>query len=362
MKEPGKYLNKIISGDSLELLKQLPARSADLVFADPPYNLQLVNDLYRPDQSKVKGVFDDWDKFDSLKNYDDFTRSWLAGCKRVLKNNGTIWVIGSYHNIYRVGTIMQDLGFWFLNDIVWIKSNPMPNFKGTRFNNAHETLLWAAKSKTAKYTFHYKAMKSFHDDLQMRSNWYIPVCTGKERLKVNGKKVHSTQKPEALLYRIILATTNPGDIILDPFMGSGTTGAVAKKLRRNFIGLEKNEFYVQEARKRIEQVIPVEEDLLNYKVERKPPRVPFGNLIEEGWIRAGERISDKSGKYRATVLADASIETDNGEVGSIHKISAAPLNRQSHNGWKFWYVARGGKLISLDELRQEYIKKCLDGK
>ena len=241
MNEINKYLNKIILGDNIEILEKIPAKSVDLIFADPPYNLQLKNDLYRPNQTKVDGVFDKWDKFDSMKKYDEFTRKWLLACKRVLKNDGTIWVIGSYHNIYRVGAIMQDIGFWFLNDIVWIKTNPIPNFKGTRFNNAHETLIWASKSKTAKYTFHYKAMKTFNDDKQMRSDWYIPIANGSERLRdENGKKVHSTQKPAELLLRIILSTSNIGDIVLDPFMGSGTTGAVAKRLGRIFTGIEKD--------------------------------------------------------------------------------------------------------------------------
>ena len=355
-----KYLNKIILGDSLEILKELPAKSVDLVFADPPYNLQLKNDLYRPNQTKVDGVFDEWDKFTSLKEYDEFTKKWLLGCQRVLKDNGTIWVIGSYHNIYRVGAIMQDIGFWFLNDIVWIKTNPMPNFKGTRFNNAHETLIWAAKNKNSRYTFHYKAMKAFNDDKQMRSDWYIPIANGKERLKdEKGKKVHSTQKPEELLFRIILATTNPGDIVLDPFMGSGTTGAVAKRLGRNFIGIEKEEFYVKEATKRIEKIIPLKPELLHYKIEAKPPKVPFGNLVEKGLIKIGEKIYSKDKKYFAIVLANASIETQDGKVGSIHKISADYLKKQSNNGWKFWYVERNGKLVSIDKLREEYIKKYL---
>ncbi len=363
MKEIEKYLNKIILGDNLEILKKLPAKSVDLIFADPPYNLQLKNDLYRPNQTKVNGVFDKWDKFDSMKKYDEFTKKWLLACKRVLKDNGTIWVIGSYHNIYRVGAIMQDLGFWFLNDIVWIKTNPMPNFKGTRFNNAHETLIWASKSKTARYTFHYKAMKTFNDDLQMRSDWYIPIASGKERLKdENGKKVHSTQKPAELLLRIILSTSNVGDIILDPFMGSGTTGAVAKRLGRNFIGIEKEEFYVKEATKRIEKIIPLKQELLNYKIEAKPPKVPFGNLIEKGLVKIGEKIYSRDKKFSATVLANASVEASDGFVASIHKVSATYLKKQSNNGWKFWYVERNGKLISIDKLRQQYIKTFLNGK
>ena len=355
-----KYLNKIILGDSLKILQELPAKSVDMIFADPPYNLQLNNELYRPNQTKVDGVFDNWDRFSSFAEYDEFTKQWLKECRRVLKDNGTIWVIGSYHNIYRVGAIMQDLGFWFLNDIVWIKTNPMPNFKGTRFNNAHETLIWAAKSKDAKYTFHYKAMKAYNDDLQMRSDWYIPICSGKERLKINGKKLHSTQKPQELLFRIILATTNPSDIILDPFMGSGTTGAVAKLLGRNFIGIEKDPVYVREATKRIEQIRPVDIKLLNYKIEQKPPRVPFGSLIEKGLIKIGEKIYSKDKKFSATVLANASVETSDGFVGSIHKVSAKYLNKQANNGWKFWYVERDGQLISIDDLRNQYIEKFVN--
>lgn len=363
MKEIEKYLNKIIHGDSIEILGKLPAKSVDLIFADPPYNLQLKNDLYRPNQTKVDGVFDKWDKFASMKDYDEFTKKWLLACKRVLKDNGTIWVIGTYHNIYRVGAIMQDLGFWFLNDIVWIKTNPMPNFKGTRFNNAHETLIWASKSKTARYTFHYKAMKAFNDDKQMRSDWYIPIASGKERLKdENGNKVHSTQKPAELLLRIILSTSNVGDIILDPFMGSGTTGAVAKRLGRNFIGIEKEEFYVREATKRIEKIIPLKQELLNYKIEAKPPKVPFGNLVEKGLVKIGEKIYSRDKKFSATVLANASIETDDGFVASIHKVSAMLLKKQSNNGWKFWYVERNGKLISIDQLREQYIKTYLNSK
>lgn len=363
MKEVEKYLNKIILGDNIEILDKLPTKSVDLIFADPPYNLQLKNDLYRPNQTKVDGVFDKWDKFTSMKNYDEFTKKWLLACKRVLKDNGTIWVIGSYHNIYRVGAIMQDIGFWFLNDIVWIKTNPMPNFKGTRFNNAHETLIWASQSKTARYTFHYKAMKTFNDDLQMRSDWYIPIANGKERLKdENGNKVHSTQKPAELLLRIILSTSNVGDIILDPFMGSGTTGAVAKRLGRNFIGIEKEEFYVTEASKRIEKIIPLKQELLNYKIESKPPKVPFGNLIEKGLVKISEKIYSRDKKFSATVLANASIETDDGFVASIHKVSATYLKKQSNNGWKFWYVERKGKLISIDQLREQYIKTYLNSK
>ncbi len=352
------YLNKVIQGINYEVLEELPAKSVDLIFADPPYNLQLKNELYRPNQTKVNGVFDEWDKYNSIKSYDEFTRKWLSACKRVLKDTGTIWVIGSYHNIYRVGAIMQDLGFWFLNDIVWIKTNPMPNFKGTRFNNAHETMLWASVEKEAKYTFHYKTMKAFNDDLQMRSDWYIPICSGKERVKHNGEKAHSTQKPAELLLRIILSTSNVGDIILDPFFGSGTTGAVAKKMGRNFIGIEKEEFYVKIAKERIEGITPIETELLNYHIEIKPPRVPFGNLIEKGFIKIGEDIFSPEKKHIATVNANASI-TLNGFVGSIHKVGAKILNKKSHNGWRYWYVKRNENYVLIDELRTKYIEKYL---
>jgi len=357
------HLNSIIQGDALEILKKLPSRSVDMIFADPPYNLQLQNNLYRPDQSKVNGVFDAWDKFENFEHYDHFTRQWLSEARRILKDNGTIWVIGSYHNIFRVGALMQDLGFWFLNDIIWIKSNPMPNFKGTRFNNAHETLIWAAKHKGASYTFHYKAMKAFNDDKQMRSDWYIPIVNGKERLKdEEGKKLHSTQKPFELLYRIILSTTNPGDIILDPFMGSGTTGAVAKYLGRNFIGIEKEPRYVKAARKRIESIKPVEKNLLHYKIEQKPPRVAFGQLVEKGYIRVGEKLFSPDKKHTATVLANATLETPAGTTGSIHQVSARYLNKQANNGWKFWYVKRGNHYVLIDELRQKYIREFLSSR
>jgi len=352
-----KYLNKIIKGDSLEVLKELPDNSVDLIFADPPYNLQLQKELYRPNQTKVNGVNDEWDKFDSFKEYDEFTFKWLKECKRILKASGSFWVIGTYHNIYRIGKIMQDLGFWILNDIVWIKTNPMPNFKGTRFNNAHETLIWATKAQDSKYTFNYKSMKIYNDDKQMRSEWYIPICQGKERLKdENGNKLHSTQKPEELLYRIIISTSKVGDIVLDPFFGSGTTGAVAKKLRRHFIGIEKEEKYIKAAKERIEKVCSLDSELLDLKVEEKKPKVPFGNLIESGFIKVGEYLYDKNLKYKAKVLANASIEYKN-EIGSIHKISAKILNKTSNNGWKYWYVKRDNKLVLIDELRDLYLKE-----
>ncbi|OQX98672.1 MAG: DNA methyltransferase [Bacteroidetes bacterium 4572_128] len=353
------YLNKIFQGTNYEILEKLPEKSVDLIFADPPYNLQLKNELYRPNKTKVDGVFDEWDKFNSMKSYDEFTRKWLIACKRVLKDNGTIWVIGSYHNIYRVGSIMQDLGYWFLNDILWIKTNPMPNFLGTRFNNAHETMIWASKIKKAKYTFHYKTMKTFNDDLQMRSDWHIPICNGKERIKHNGKKAHSTQKPEELLFRIILSTSNVGDTVLDPFFGSGTTGAVAKKLQRNFIGIEKEKFYVDIAKKRIDKILPVKIELLNYKLEIKLPKVPFGNLLEKGFVKIGENIFSKDKKQKAIINANASISL-NGFIGSIHKVLQMFLDKKSHNGWKYWYVERDNKLVLIDKLRDEYRKKYLN--
>ena len=352
------YLNQVITGDCLAILPQLPDNSVDLIFADPPYNLQLQKDLFRPNHTKVEGVADEWDKFDSMQEYDVFTKSWLRECRRVLKKNGAIWVIGSYHNIYRVGAMMQNIGYWFLNDIVWIKTNPMPNFKGTRFNNAHETLIWAAKSQASKYTFHYKAMKVYNDDLQMRSDWYLPICGGKERVKVDGKKAHSTQKPAELLLRIILATSNVGDVILDPFMGSGTTGAVAKYLQRNFIGIEENEEHSQVATKRIEKINPLDAKLLHYKIESKPPKVPFGNLIEMGFVNIGEYLYSKDKIIQAQINANASLEWQ-GEVGSIHKLSAKATGKKSSNGWTYWYVERGKELVSIDELRTAFAKQFL---
>jgi len=352
------YINKIIKGDCVEKLKELPANYIDLIFADPPYNLQLGGELYRPNQTMVNAVNDEWDKFVSFEEYDRFCIDWLKECRRVLKKNGAIWVIGSYHNTFRIGKIMQDLGFWVLNDIVWIKTNPMPNFKGTRFNNAHETLIWAAKNKDSKYTFHYKSMKVFNDDKQMRSDWYIPICNGKERIYIDGKKAHSTQKPEALLYRIILSTSNTGDIILDPFMGSGTTGAVAKKLGRNFIGIEKENEYIEIALNRIDKIKPLDEKLLSNIIEVKKPKVSFSSLIENGFIKVGEKIFSKDKKYEAIVLANSTI-LFNKKAGSIHSVSAEILKKPANNGWTFWYILRNGEPILIDELRDEYNKKYI---
>jgi site-specific DNA-methyltransferase (adenine-specific)/modification methylase len=350
------YTNKILQGDCIEVMKNLPDKSVDLIFADPPYNLQLKNELYRPNQTKVDGVFDEWDKFDSMQEYDKFTEAWLTECKRVLKDDGTIWVIGSYHNIFRVGAIMQNLGLWFLNDIIWVKTNPMPNFKGTRFNNAHETLIWASKNKNSRYTFHYKALKVFNDDLQMRSDWHIPICGGEERIKVNGQKAHSTQKPAELLYRVILSSSNPNDLVLDPFNGSGTTAAVAKRLGRNYIGIEKEDFYIQVTEERLKKVTPLKQELLEHPIQKPQIKVPFGNLIEKGFVKIGEDLYSGNFKQTAKVLADASLVWGE-NIGSIHKISALILNKPNNNGWKFWYVERDGKKILIDDLRQEYIQK-----
>lgn len=349
--------NQIIHGDSLEVLKKIPDNSIDVVFADPPYNLQIEDNLFRPNNTKVDGVQDDWDKFESLEEYDRFTYNWLSECKRVLKRDGTIWVIGSYHNIFRVGKIMQDLGFWILNDIVWIKSNPMPNFRGTRFTNAHETLIWASHNRNSKYKFNYKSMKAFNDDKQMRSDWYLPIANGKERIKDSqGKKAHSTQKPLALLYRVILSSTDIGDTILDPFFGTGTTGAVAKLLRRNFIGIEKEEKYISLATKRIEEIKPLDSHLITLEIEKPKPRIPFGNLIEDGYIKVGEKLYSQNREIEATILANGTIRYLD-EVGSIHKVSAKILGRSSNNGWLYWYIERDGDLINIDQIRERYRKE-----
>ena len=351
-------INTIHQGDCVALLKQIPDNSVDLIFADPPYNLQLNGELTRPNQTKVDAVNDEWDKFASMEIYDTFTNDWLRECRRVLKSTGSIWVIGTYHNIFRVGASLQDLGFWMLNDVVWIKTNPMPNFKGTRFNNAHETMLWATKSEKSKYTFHYHSMKTMNDDLQMRSDWFIPICQGEERLKVNGQKAHSTQKPEELLYRVILSTSNVGDVVLDPFSGSGTTAAVAKKLGRNFIAFEREPFYIDVANNRLKEIVPLKDNLLEYKVEVKKPKVPFINLIDKGFIKVGDFLFSKDETYKAIIQADSSIEI-NGFVGSIHKVSAQLLGKESNNGWTFWYVKHNSKLVSIDDFREEFAKQYL---
>jgi modification methylase len=347
----------ILQGDCISALEALPAASVDLVFADPPYNLQLPGNLTRPDQSRVDGVDEDWDRFSDFASYDDFTRAWLTACRRVLKPTGALWVIGSYHNIFRVGTVLQDLGFWILNDIVWRKTNPMPNFRGRRFANAHETLIWAAPSAAAKaYTFNYDALKVFNDDLQMRSDWVMPICTGEERLKDEaGDKVHPTQKPEALLYRVLLATTKPGDIVLDPFFGTGTTGAVAKKLGRHFIGVERDAAYIAAARRRIDAVVPGAGVMLKVlEGKRAEPRIPFGTLLEMGLLSVGDVLTDSRRRHAAAVRADASLlcEADGRQhVGSIHRVGAAVQGLEACNGWTYWHTESGGALKQIDELR-----------
>ncbi len=348
------WLDTILKGDCISQLEKLPKHSVDAIFADPPYNLQLGGGLTRPDQSEVDGVTNAWDQFESFEAYDAFTRAWLLACKRVLKPTGTIWVIGSYHNIFRVGAIMQDLGFWMLNDVVWLKTNPMPNFRGKRFTNAHETMIWASRDKDAKgYTFNYEALKAFNDDTQMRSDWTLPICTGHERLKgEDGKKVHPTQKPESLLYRVMLSSTNPGDVILDPFFGTGTTGAVAKKLGRHFVGIERDRDYIKAAQERIDAVEPVEMNSLKVmQGKRAAPRIPFGRLLENDLLKPGAVLTDKKGKHFAMVRADGSL-VSGPHTGSIHKVGALVQGLDACNGWTYWYFDKDGERAPIDELRQ----------
>jgi modification methylase len=348
--------NVIIEGDCVSEMARLPDNSVDMIFADPPYNLQLGGDLFRPEGSRVDAVDDEWDKFESLAAYDNFTRDWLEQARRVLKDDGTIWVIGSYHNIYRVGALLQDEGFWILNDIVWRKTNPMPNFRGTRFTNAHETMLWCAKDEKARYTFNYRAMKALNDDLQMRSDWVLPICSGAERVKgKNGSKAHPTQKPEALLYRILLACTKPGDIVLDPFFGTGTTGAVARRLGRRWIGIERESAYVKFARERIDSTLPLDESAMKTVPDKRDqPRVAFGLLVESGVVPPGTELIDVKRRWTATVRADGSL-TCGDCSGSIHQVGAALQNAPSCNGWTFWHLGSGGALKPLDSLRQEHL-------
>ncbi len=345
-------LNKILLGDCLDVLKHLPENSVDLVFADPPYNLQLSQDLRRPNQTPVAAVDDGWDKFTSFENYDNFTRLWLSACRRVMKNSGTMWVIGTYHNIYRVGSIMQDLGFWILNDVVWLKTNPMPNFRGVRFTNAHETLIWVQKQKGLKYTFNHQAMKSINEDLQMRSDWSLPICTGKERLRTRGLKFHSTQKPEALLYRILLSSSNPDDIVLDPFFGSGTTGVIAKKLGRFFIGIEREERYIARAEERIAAVTPAPPGTLLFDEPRRRLRIPFGSLLEAGFLVPGQQLFlANREEITATILANGHLQYDM-QTGSIHSLAKSLLHNTPVNGWECWLYDDHGIKKTIDELRQ----------
>jgi len=345
----------ILRGDCIEVLKGLPDKSVDMVFADPPYNLQLGGDLLRPDNSKVDAVDDDWDKFESFAAYDAFTRAWLVECRRVLKDEGSLWVIGSYHNIFRLGAAMQDLGFWVLNDIIWRKSNPMPNFKGTRFTNAHETMIWAAKSRDQKrYTFNYDALKAFNEDTQMRSDWTLALCTGGERLKdENGDKAHPTQKPEALLHRVLLSASRVGDVVLDPFFGTGTTGAAAKRLGRHFIGIEREETYAKLAEQRIKAVIPAApEDLVVTGSKKAEPKVPFGALVEAGLLAPGDKLYCPKGEREARVRADGSL-VSGALTGSIHKLGALLENAPACNGWTYWRFKTDTGLRPIDALRAE---------
>ncbi|WP_240232460.1 site-specific DNA-methyltransferase [Devosia lacusdianchii] len=353
-------IDTILVGDCIDHMNALPAGSVDLIFADPPYNLQLDQGLTRPDQSKVDAVDDDWDKFESFAHYDAFTRAWLKAARRVLKPDGALWVIGSYHNIFRVGTALQDLDFWMLNDVIWRKANPMPNFRGTRFTNAHETLIWAARSQKSRVTFNYEAMKLANDDTQMRSDWLFPICTGAERLKdEDDGKVHPTQKPEALLFRILNATTKPGDIVLDPFFGTGTTGAVARKLGRHFIGIEREESYINAALKRISAIRPgVFEALQSVTPKRKETRIPFGSLIEQGLIEPGTQLFDLTKRYYAMVRADGSLVSGTHQ-GSIHKVGALVQGSEACNGWTFWHHEQNGQISPIDELRTD-IRAKLD--
>jgi modification methylase len=353
---PALPLDRILMGDCIAHMKALPAKSVDMIFADPPYNLQLGGELFRPDGSHVDAVTDDWDKFDTFALYDRFTRAWLKEAHRILKDDGSIWVIGSYHNIFRVGTAVQDLGFWILNDIVWRKANPMPNFKGTRFTNAHETLIWASKGEKAKYTFNYRSMKTLNDEIQMRSDWEFPICGGGERLKKNGTKVHPTQKPEALLYRVMLASTKPGDVVLDPFFGTGTTGAVARRLGRHWIGIERETDYIEAARERIAAALPLDESALaTMQSPKAAPRVAFGVLVENGYVAPGTVLTDTKRRWRATVRADGSLLTDCGQTGSIHRVGAAVQSAPACNGWTFWHHEAVDGLRPIDGLRQTYL-------
>ncbi len=348
------WLNTILKGDCVAALNRLPEKSVDVIFADPPYNLQLEGALHRPDQSKVDAVDDAWDQFESFQAYDAFTRAWLLAARRVLKPEGTIWVIGSYHNIFRVGAIMQDLGFWILNDIVWRKTNPMPNFRGRRFQNAHETMIWASRDQKAKgYTFNYEPMKAANDDVQMRSDWLFPICTGNERLKdENGDKIHPTQKPEALLARVLLSSTKRGDVVLDPFFGSGTTGAVAKRLGRHFVGVEREQSYIDAALDRIAQVKTLEQEALEVMTgKRAEPRVAFISLIDNGLIKPGTVLHDARRRWSAKVRADGTLAC--GDItGSIHKVGATVQELDACNGWTFWHYERNGGLTPIDELRR----------
>ncbi len=347
-------LNQILAGDCIDVMNSLPEGSVDLIFADPPYNLQLKGALHRPDNSKVDACDNDWDQFSSFAAYDEFSRAWLKAARRILKPNGAIWVIGSYHNIFRVGTALQDAGFWILNDVIWRKSNPMPNFRGKRLTNAHETMIWAGKSDTTKYTFNYEALKELNDGIQMRSDWVLPICNGNERLKnAAGEKAHPTQKPESLLHRILVGSTKPGDVVLDPFFGTGTTGAVAKKLGRAFIGIEREAAYREVAQKRIDNTRTYDRSSLEVtQSKRSEPRVPFGQLVERGMLNPGEELRSLNGRHRAKIRADGTLIAHDAR-GSIHQVGAALEGAPSCNGWTFWSFKRDGKSLPIDILRQQ---------
>ena len=347
-------LNTILDGDCIERMASMPSNSIDMIFADPPYNLQLKGQLHRPDNSMVDAVDDEWDQFSSFGVYDHFTRAWLKEARRILKPNGALWVIGSYHNIFRVGSALPDEGFWILNDVVGRKSNPMPNFRGKRYTNAHETMIWASKSEGAKYTFNYEALKSLNEGIQMRSDWVMPICTGHERLKdANGDKAHPTQKPEALLHRILVGSTNPGDVVLDPFFGTGTTGAVAKMLGREYIGIEREESYRKVAEARIKGVRKFDREALQVSAsKRAEPRVPFGQLVERGMLRPGEELYSMNRRHKAKVRADGTLIGDNIK-GSIHQVGAHLENAPSCNGWTYWCFKKDGKTVPIDVLRQQ---------
>ncbi|MDN2566831.1 site-specific DNA-methyltransferase [Aquibium sp. A9E412] len=352
--ERAAWLDTILKGDCVAALERLPENAVDTVFADPPYNLQLGGDLHRPDQSRVDAVDDAWDHFESFAAYDAFTRAWLMAVRRVLKPNGTIWVIGSYHNIFRVGAILQDLGFWILNDVVWRKTNPMPNFRGRRFQNAHETMIWASRDRDARgYTFNYEAMKAANDDVQMRSDWLFPICTGGERLKdADGAKLHPTQKPEALLARVLMSSTRPGDVVLDPFLGSGTTAAVARRLGRRFVGIEREQAYIEAAERRIAAVEPLAEaDLAVMTGKRAEPRVAFLSLVEAGLVKPGALLCDSRRRWTASVRADGTLAIGD-QAGSIHRLGAAVQGLEACNGWTFWHFEEAGELRPIDELRR----------
>jgi site-specific DNA-methyltransferase (adenine-specific) len=380
MKTQQLQFDQIIAGECVSVLNSMPEKSVDLIFADPPYNLQLQNTLWRPNMTKVDAVDDEWDKFEGFQNYDEFSLAWLSACQRVLKDTGTLWVIGSYHNIFRIGKIVQDIGFWILNDVVWIKTNPMPNFRGVRFANAHETLLWASKSKGSKYTFNHHAMKGLMDDeKQMRSDWAInscdlweePICSGSERIKLNGKKAHSTQKPEALLYRVILSSSKPGDVVLDPFLGTGTTCAIAKKLHRHWIGIEKEPGYISIAQNRIDSIVT--EDINDVKLmeeifdvsdkKRLAPRVDFGSLLEVGMLTPGQKLYFQENiSIYAFIKPDGRLRLPSGSEGSIHQIGKALMNGSPCNGWQNWYYLLNDKMVVINDLREVYRKEFISHK